>query len=320
MDGCFTGVPTDNIEKWMSNLIIFDTSAPHTKTRLSPITFTDFLGRSNIMCLNQHQVYEAANKFWRRYLSFSPNLLESIHENDDLSICEVEHTGWNKLVDYFNRILEVQKFSNTYYQMHYLAHCFYLFSTEDLGFGDNKNCYKIIFNEIVSPILYETCIPVTNCFWPSILNYTDMRFRERLVLLCARISSFIESHAGRTMNTKQFDERNLKALYKFIKDGMAAIHENKYNDELWKVPLVNCLVQSDLIRADMEACELHDMFERDGMKCCSALRQLKNIRERYDKNALNDDPDFAIDCLLDVYMTLKKGLESYNIPKEEVRK
>lgn len=318
MDGCFQGVPADNIDRFLSLMILSDSALPHTSTRMSPITFTEFLARNSILCLNQMQVYDQACKFWRKYLSFSPKILEAAQGKTPMDICEQEHAGWNKLVDHFNRILDVQQFTNAYYQMHYLSHCFHLFYLENFKNSEERCCMRAIYNQIISPILYESCIPVAQYFWLPVMNFADMRFKEVVVLLCARITAYIEAHAGRTMNTKEFDKRNLETLFGIVKEGLQGVHENKYNDELWKVPLCRCLSQSAVVQADVDSCELHDSFEQDGMQCCKALRCLKNMKTRYDRDYLDNDPDQAIDLLLDTYSLLKAGLDTYEINKEVV--
>lgn len=314
MEGVFAGVTTDAIESWFSNLIVYDINFPHTSNRISPITFTEFLGRSSIICTNQEQVYDCANKFWRRYVSFTPDILNKIRGKYNLDICEEEHAGWNKLVDYFNRILDVQKFDNNhYYQMHYLSHVCHLFYTENFSCVDERSCNRTIFNEVISPILYAPNIPVAKYFWLPVMNYADMRFGERLVDVCLRASAFIENHSGRSMDPEKYDIKHLNNLYNIVKQGLDGIHANKYNDNLWKVPLIECLTQATIIKADVDACELHDSFEQNGMKCCGVIKKLQKAKDRFEKDIL-DDPDIAIDQLLDCYSLLKKNLASYNIP------
>lgn len=322
MDGCFHGVPTDSIERWFSGMIVYDVAMPHTRTRVSPITFTEYLIRNSILCLNQEQVYDQMNKFWRRYLNVSGNILDKLQNEKgwNLSICEEEHPGWSKLVDYFNRILDVQKFDgNKYYQMHYLSHCCHLFYHETWKNQEEQDCNRTIFNEIMSPILYEPCIPVQRYIWLPVMNFADVRFHENLVTLCAKVSSFIESHSGRSMNFKQFDQERLKFMMNIVKGTLTDIHNNKYNDELWKVPLSLSIAKLNVINADMKSCEMYDSFDRDGMKCIGAMRELQGIRKRFEQGEYNDAPDDAIDSLLDAYTVIQKGLKSYNIPEEAVK-
>jgi len=314
MDGIFSDASTDSIEKFFARLIVYDVAMPHTKTRLSPITFSEFLIRNSILCINQYQVYDAANKFWRRYLDLTPGLLDMIPKPYDMSVCEEEHPGWNKLIDYFNRILDVQKFEgNKYYQMHYLSHVCYLFYQETFKNSHEQCCMRTIFNEVVAPILYEPIIKVASYTWMPVLNFADMRFDESVVTLCARVSGFIETHSGRLMNHQNFDVSRLQSLQHIVNEGLHGIYDNKYNGDHWKTSLVNCISKASILKADMELCELHDSFARDGMKCCRAFDILDKCQNHYEKNLFDDDPDGAIDELLDVYSALKKGLESYNL-------
>ena len=73
------------------------------------------------------------------------------------------------------------------------------------------------------------------------------------------------------------------------------------------------MVESSLIKSDVDVCELHESFERDGMKCCKVLKMLMQARNLFDKNAFDGDPDGAGDYLLDAYAIINKGLESYNV-------
>ena len=77
------------------------------------------------------------------------------------------------------------------------------------------------------------------------------------------------------------------------------------------------MVESSLIQSDVDACELHESFERDGMKCCKALKKLMKARSLFDKNAFDGDPDGAGDYLLDAYAIINKGLESYNVESDK---
>ena len=318
MDGVFSGVATANVERFFGSMIAYDVAMPHTSTRLSPINFSVFLVRNNIFCMNQEQVYGAANKFWERYNNMTPGFLEKCQGKLYMNLCEEECSGWNKLVDYLNRVLKVQEFGDhLYYKMHYLAHVCYLFSHETFDDVSDGNCQKALFHNLMSCVMYEHLIPCNNITFAPIINFADVRFSEAIVLTCARISQFIESHCARTMNFKEFDLQRLLALKQIVKDSLTQIYENKYNDNDWKAGFIKCMVESSLIKSDIDACELHESFERDGMKCCKAINKLMKARKLFDKNAFDGDPDGAADYLLDAYALLNKGLESYNVGTEK---
>lgn len=318
MDGLFSGVSTDNIEHFFMSMIVFDVGFPHTDTRLSPITFNDFMIRNQVLCINSMQVYNEACKFWARYFSFNKAMLRSAHDKYDLNICNEPHGGWNKLVDHLNRLLDVNRFEgNPYYQMHYIAHCCHGFFCEKFKDAEEYKTNKIVFNEIISPIIYDPVVPTQYSFLP-ILNFADLRFMERVAMMCSRIDAFMENHCGRTMNHHEFDINHLKMLYDIVTEGLKGVRDNKYNGNAWLQQLQQCIAKTTIIQADVNACELKDVFERDGMKCCSVLKVLKRIGQRNERNAYSDDPDLAFDELLDAYKLCADGLKSYNIP--EVKK
>lgn len=314
MDGVFSGVATANIERFFGSMIAYDVAMPHTSTRISPINFQTFLVRNNILCLNQEQVYDAANKFWTRYNNMTPGFLEKCQGKLSMNMCEESCPGWNKMVDYLNRVLKVQEFGDhLYYKMHYLAHVCYLFSHETFEDTNAGNCQKALFNNLMSCMFYEHLIPCNNLTFAQVINFADVRFSEAVVMTCARISQFIEAHCARTMNLKDFDLSRLMALKQIVKDSLTQIYEHKYDDDSWKAGFIKCMVESSLIKSDVDVCELHESFERDGMKCCKVLKKLMQARNLFDKNAFDGDPDGAGDYLLDAYAIINKGLESYNV-------
>ena len=321
MDGVFSGVATANVERFFGSLVAYDVTMPHTNTRLSPLNFQMFLARNNILCINQQQVYDAANRFWRRYISFTPGVLDKCQNPYSLSICEEEKPGWNKLVDYLNRLLCVQDFNDhLYYKMHYIAHICYLFSNETFPDVNSGNCQKAIFNEIIQDVTYERLIPTNNLAWIPVLNHADARFCEGVTMACAKASHFIETHCARTMNNKEYDISRLVALKEIVTSGLTAMYDKKYEGEMWKAGFIECLARASLVNTDMEMCELKDSFNRDGMKCCKVLNKLIKARTLFEKNMINDDPETATDYLLDAYTLINKGLQSYNIPTDKEKK
>lgn len=320
MDGIFNGVSTDNIQRFFGNMIAFDVSMPHTSTRLSPITFQSFMIRNNILCVNQEQVYEEACKFWKRYSSLSAGMLEQCQGGKvQMDVCEESKPGWNKLIDYFNRVLALQDLFGQFvpYKMHYLAHICYLFAHEKFDDDHAGLCQKAIFHNIMSSVMYDNIIPVANLVFAPILNSLDCRFNEALTLTYTRINQFIDGHCARTMDYKRFDIDRLRALQEIVKEGLQGIHEKRYDDNNWEGSFLKCLTSSALIKSDIDVCELSDSFERDGMKCCKVVNKLMQARKLYSSNAFQNDPDGATDYLLDAWSLLKQGLESYNIPSDK---
>ena len=324
MDGVFQGCSTDQIDKFFGNMIAFDVSMPHTSTRLSPITFQTFLIRNNILCVNQEQVYVAACKFWKRYSSLSSGMLEQCQGGKiSMDTCEEPKPGWNKLIDYLNRVLALQNLFGNFvpYKMHYLAHICYLFAHEKFDDEHAGLCQKAIFHNIMCTMMYDNIIPTVNLVFAPILNSLDCRFNEALTLTYTRINHFIDGHCARTMNHKEFDIERLRALQEIVREGLQGIHDRKYDDDgNWEGSLLKCLTSSALIKSDVDVCELSDSFERDGMKCCKVLNKLMQARKLYSSNAFQNDPDGATDYLLDAWSLLKQGLESYNISTDKKEK
>lgn len=320
MHGIFSGIPTEMTERFFSNLVAFDASLPHTTTRISPVTFQTFLTRNGIVCLNMLEVYNTANNFWQKYLEITPGILERVQGKYNLSKCEETHDGWNALIDLLNRVKDVQDFDgHPYYQMHYLSHVCFLASQMDLG--DKEGLYyKAIFQDCVSPVLYDHLVPTPFAVFAPIMNYTDIRFNEGVTLAVAKSSMFIHCHSGGSVDPDEFDKSRLKALKDLVEGALKAIVENK-NNKMWTTPFQQCLASSGLLNADYNCLELKPAFEANHTCCGKTFKWLNKMRARNEKGLYNDDPEAAIDDLLDIYSSIKEGYEHYNMSikkKEEV--
>ena len=305
------GVTDKQFNEYFMNMIIFDPT-PHTYTRLSPITFCDFLARTNVITLQQRSLYEQANQFWRKQLdggAFKP-----IIDNNGISICEEQQCDWNPLIDHLQRLVRVMELNNAYQRMHYLSHVCYLMS-EAKG-DDNMDYYRVLFANIINPVLYPNSLNTTKDFLP-ILNYIDPRFDESVTFACAVADKFIQSHLGRPSDT--YDIERLQALKTNVTQALQCIQKNKDSQDksTWLNELSRCLLSSALLNADLHACELYQVMERDGLRCCKPLRELKRILKMHEKGSYSDDPDDAIDSLLDVYSSINSGLKAYNIPSDK---
>lgn len=315
-DRIFTGVSSENIDTFFAHMCMSDSLLPHTHTRLSPITFQNFMTRNNIMCLNQRQVYDAACAEWRfRIKSLSEDVLKAAHPSVNYDICEQPHFGWSPLIDLLNRVLEVENIckGNTseirYHQMHYLAHVSYIADVTKFSDDDNDLYFRTMFRDCISPILYTFLIPAAP-IWSPIMMFTDMNFSEAITKMVTNVCNFISTHCGRTSNAQEIDVTRLGAIKQTLHEALELVSKNKYDVDVWKSGLGILLTRLMIIRADLKACEMHDVMERDGCKSIRRFRQIHRMKLMYDKQQL-DDPEIAIDMLLDAYAAVGNDLKSY---------
>ena len=321
----FNGVSSDNIDSFFMQMCISDSLLPHTYTRLSPITFQEFMARNNIMCLNQRQVYDAACMAWRMQLKAVPGtILNDAHRGMDYDKCEKPHPGWIPLIDMLNRVLDIENISiksdstRLYHQMHYLAHVSYLADVTPMCDDKEDDIYfRTMFRDCISPMLYPTLIPAAP-IWAPVMMFTDMRFSEAVVLTLSKVSNFISTHCGRLSDAQEIDKTRLMAMHQTVKEALDVVHKNKYDDGVWQTGLGALLTRLMIIRADLNACEMKDSMERDGCKCIRRFRQLHKIKKMFDADHLDNNPETAIDLLLDTYADLKSDLRSYDINGSEL--
>lgn len=314
MNQIFGNVPADSIDKFFFRMFLSERGMPHTSTRISPITFTDFMSRNNILCTNQLEVYDTANKEWKRFL----NSFEGGRPKDfDRLIVEMDKSeeprwGWCKVIDLMNRILDVSKFRDNYCQMHYLAHVCHLANIERFHENDEENIYhKTIFKNCISPIVYPIMIPTLRYTWTPIVSYTDVIFEESVTMMCTKVSDFISSHQASSANVDAIDRTRVLALGELCVAALKEIKTNKYNAN-WSGNLNSLLTSVALIASDLRMCELYDEMERDGCKCVRPIKKLSRIKKSFDANRY-EDPNDVIDDLLDVYTILDDCLKCYNM-------
>lgn len=315
MHGILNGIPIGAVEKFFSNIIAFDASLPHTTERFSPITFQTFMSRQGIICLNLLDIYKEANKFWKSYQAITPGILERVQSDKfNLSRVEEKHYGWSPLIDLLSRVVDVRKFdAHPYYQMHYMAHVCYI-ASDLLSKIDEKDraYYMAIFNDCISPILYEQFVPNSFGGFAPIMNYTDIRFNESITITCAKAAAFIESHCGNGFDSKEFDKSRLVVL-KDLVEKMLKDLVNAKNTESRPTAFASGLVSCGILNADYNSCEFKQIMEANRLCCCKPFKWLNKIRARNEKGLYNGDLDTAIDDLLDVYSSIKEGCEHYNI-------
>ena len=315
MHGIFNGLPAESVERFFTNMIAFDASLPHTKTRISPITFQTFLARQGIVCLDVLGMYNQANEFWKKYLEVSPGILERVQGKYDMTIVEQQHPGWNTLIDLLNRVIDAEKFDgHPYYQMHYLAHvCFEAAKLDN----DNKDklYYMSIFHDCISTVLYDRFMPVSPATFAPILNYTDIRFNEGVTIAVAKSNMFISSHAGSSIDPETYDQARLRALMDVVEGTLNGIVKHK-STNAWMESLNRGLTSAGILNADYNSCELKQTMEDNGICCSKPFKWLNKIRSRHEKGHYNDNPDEAIDDLLDVYSAIKDGYNHYHLDQK----
>lgn len=319
-DRIFNGIPAANIDAFFSFMNISDQFLPHTRNRISPITFSNFMTRNNIMCLNQLQVYEAANMNWRIQLRGMPNVLEEVHKHagTDYSLSEEPHPGWCPLIDYLNRVMDIEKIDSSYAQMHYLAHVLYLSSQATMSEDKTEDVYiKALFHDCISPVLYPMIIPTVTAFFAPVKMFSDPSFSESVTNALIKINTFIASHCGRTTDTKVVDETRLTAIHELVREALETVHKNKYDNGVWQSGLGLLLNKLMMLKTDLKICEYAPIMERDGCKSFKALRSISKIKRAFDNDHMGDDPEMAIDMLLDTYADVKKYMSSYNMSTDQ---
>jgi len=214
------------------------------------------------------------------------------------------------MIDYLNRMLEVEKMSESpYYQMHYVAHVAYNFTHEVDQFEDagKQTAYKIIFNDLINPILYEPLIPVKYAFLP-IENYSDIRFSSDIVSMVNKIKQYISMHSGSNLDYVKFDEHRTNQIVEDIKGTITAVYQNKFKSaEELNSPVRHFLGRCSIYRYDMEMCELYDMFRVNGMECTALMDKIVKFKKHFESGAFEGDYEDIIDNMLDLLPVKKKG-------------
>jgi len=312
MSAATNSVTDKNLRDFFVNMFLSD-PVPHTPTRISPISFREYLARTNVITLQQKSLYKQACAFWRETFETGP--FRNVVMANGLSICEEQQCSWNPLIDHLKRLTRAMEFEFDHQRMHYVAHVCYLMGEVEDDKDDNIVYYKSLFANIVSSLCYTNTLNCSLEFLP-IMSSFDPRFTECCTFMCATADKFVQSHLGTTIGSyTKYDIDRLNALKTNVTAALKCIQQNKdRNQEAWTSELSKCLLASALLNADMHACELYRVMERDGLACCKPLRELKRMLKAHEKGQFINDPDEATDCLLDVYSSITRGLHSYNIP------
>lgn len=298
----FEDVTPEDLEKFFVNLIVSDMSMPHTKQRLSPITFCEFLTRNQIQILNPFELYDAANKVWCKFNNQSTNLFNTeIRKKVDLEPADTVHPGWDMFIDYLNRFLDVTKIEFQYFQMHYIAHVCNNFIRDTEDFEEIRQiAYRNTWHNLLDPIFYECIIP-TKYAWLPIKNYADVRFITDLQRAVDNVKQFIQDHSGDTMNCKAYNDYHVSHIRKDCEDTISIIYKNKLKtQEEWGPALEEFLFRNQMREVDANLCEMWPQFKANGLKIATLFDKLNDFRRGYEDGKYDDDPESVIDKLLEI--------------------
>lgn len=309
MAGCFPGVDGRNIEGFFMSLIISDASMPHTLKSISPITFTEFMSRNAIINLDPLSAYNDLNGFWRKYLKENGvKILECTNNVYPFDNIYENFGGWNNVIDYMFKMLEVEKIRNPYYQMHYLAHLFYEMNEYIKTLPDvSRDAYRTLVANAIAPILYEAFIP-TNYFFLPVMNYLDVRFQERINVLVRRVNEFIDRHRA-TVNNAMYNAKCCEYLKEQAESAMKETVKYKYErGNVWKQHASPFFTRSLMMKTDLSMCEAYPLYEQNGYDCIRLFKIIDKIHDRWNRGKYDDDPDMFIDDMLDVRPKSKQGV------------
>lgn len=311
----FSDVSPENLEKFFINMIVSDLSMPHTKQRLSPITFCEFMARNQIQLLNPFDLYDQANKVWRKFSHDNPNIFDApLRKDIDLDQSEIEHSGWNIVIDYLRRLIEVSIIQLPYYQMHYIAHVCHNFvqATNSLE-GMKQTAYRNTWNEILSPIMYECIIPARYA-WLPIENYADIRFGTDLAHTLRNAKQFIDSHSAVSMNYKAYDEFRVQHIRQDCENTINKVYKSKLKtQDVWRPALDEFFMRNQLRESDAEMCEMWEQFRSNGMQIVGLFDKIDKFQKDYTAGKYNEDPDSVIDTLLDIRPRAELNIDLTNV-------
>lgn len=320
MAECFNGVSSQNVEKFFLCAVLSDMNLPHTPDAFSPITFTDYLARNQIITVNPYPIYENLNSFWKKFYASNIELVTSNPTPDHalLAKADEKQPSWNLLIDYLRRVLLLDQFTSTYYKMHYIAHVcknFYK-ATEEYTDLRYKSALRAIYNKIMEPVLYDVLIP-TQYAWLPVKSYTDIGFDQGVANATRKAWAFVEAHTIRTpAQFKRLDKTRVDLFRKEIDECLSAVVKVRYqSDQVWSVPFVKFLDNCYIYRVDLDLCDMASTFKRDGMQCLRLFDAAAKIRKRYDNGVYRDDSESAIDALLDIRPTKKFSLKDTVVKK-----
>lgn len=310
MDTIFNGVSSENIEKFFFNMFASDVLAPHTRTKLSPITFMNYLAMNAVTVYNQYEVYVEACKMWERFVKNNPGVFEMpARKQHDMEQAETPHPSWNMLFDYLQRFLEVEKISAPYFQMHYIAHVcnnFYR-ATEDPTIDQGeRDGYRTIFNQVINPILYEPIVPA-RYVWLPIECYTDIRFSMDLENTISRIKTYINTHTATKVDFNELDKVRTKQYKEDIESLIKDVYANKFKGyDKWAPLVEGFFAKHNLYKLDASLYENFNRYTLDKFKSVQIIDGLDKLQKKFIKGRFVDEPDDLIDALLDVRPTDKE--------------
>jgi len=313
----FRGVPSERIDAFFVSMILSNVTMPHTSEALSPIVFTEFMARNQIITMTPLVVYEAANQFWRRYVQEMGLDLITMAAQQGYGRIHEPGTGWNKLVSWLLKLEKVKEITIPLYQMHYIAHICYQFyrDTEKDG-PDEAAVERMFFNDIVSPMFYDPLIPTGYVLLP-VLDYLDCRFRDRIPILLGKIDGFILRHKA-NYDHILLDKQYSEYLQREAETCMTGIVKDKYKgDNVWKEHLASYLAKSTMMHGDLKMCELYPAMDQSAaMQCVKLFHLSDKIRNKFRSGSYDGDPMSAIDDMLDIRV---KQTTTSKTPKKKVK-
>ena len=312
-------VNNEMISRFTNNLIMSDASLPHTSSRLSPITFTEFSARCGIIGLNLDILYKLCCQIWSRNKFLVP--YKEAQSPTNMDIAEEVGEGWCKLIEYLNKFLRVEEIYRKDYKMHYIAHLCWSLQASGIDADETHLQNTTIFKEILSPIIYPDMFPITLKIVPNIMSFMDVRFDDALKVSIARAEEFVETHSKRSFKSKDFDVTRLMTGEELISDALKKLNESKNeSDGGWINAIQPALQKAQYINADISMCEDFVQLKEDGLKCIDVYEKLDKLRKKYNGGKFVDDPEYVMDKLLDVYSLISKGLKSYHVSVDKLKK
>ena len=305
--GCFQGIPNGKVDHFFQQMFISDITMPHTHQFLSPITFSQFLDRNQIRTFNPLAIYDEANDRWRQFVLFNPGVLEqSRRTENNLDLAEQpSENSWHVLIDFFRRMLLVDKIKDLYMKMHYMAHVCreFLGTTSQLNDMREIACTRAIFTQITGPVMYDSVIPAQYCFLP-IRHHTDAMFVQGIELMKQKANVYISGHSAQNMMTDKLDESRCEVLKKDLYNALQAVSQNKDDLQAIKSAMITLANNMKIYRIDQDAYEMSDVMYRDGLTSIKVIHRMERMGDKYIENQCMESPDVLIDGMLDVWSML----------------
>ena len=320
----FGGVaPQPSINKFILRSFLYDMRVPHTRNSLSPITVKEWLSRNNVIVLNTYDVYNAMNNVWRDWVKDNPLFItgNSYRSSVNLDAADEHVEGsWNLLIDYLMRLAKVESIADAYYKMHYIAICSHNFHMELMNNEELpemvKNCYRVIWDQVINPILYEQLIPVSYD-WLPIENWTDLQFGDDVLAMTKQVNAYIDAHRSGKINVERLDAVMLVKYHDEIETVLRTIVTNKHKDpSTWENPFKAFLSTVQMIDLDIS---LHDglppeILKMSGFYGLTLIHKACRLCKKYADGL--GDADTIIDDLLGVF----PRKEEYELAKSKYDK